>query len=142
MKKKEFYLDIVGKRVKVTEEVYQVCCHGKDKEDYFMKKLKKSHTKLNVDTQEMQFIPSRELSYEQLAEKTGSLYRRITLWRIKLLRRLCWRSCRMFYIAFLMTRWHWWKNFSIWKKRNVRQQNRLLFRKTLSTIEKLRFWRN
>lgn len=34
-----------------------------------MGKLKKGRTKVNPETQEIQYIPSRELSYEQLAEQ-------------------------------------------------------------------------
>lgn len=69
MQEKNFYLYIGGKPVKVSEEVYREYYRGEDKERYFMGRLKKSHIMTNPDTQEVRFIPSRELSYEQLVEQ-------------------------------------------------------------------------
>ena len=37
-----------------------------------MGKLKKGSTKVNPETQEIQYIPSRELSYEQLVDTAGN----------------------------------------------------------------------
>ena len=69
MQEKDFYLYINGDPVKVSEDVYREYYHGEDKERYFMGKLKKGRTVVNQETQEIQYIPSRELSYEQLAEQ-------------------------------------------------------------------------
>lgn len=71
MQEKDFYLYIDGKPVQVSGEVYREYYRAEDKERYFMGKLKKGRTKVNPETQEIQeiqYIPSRELSYEQLVE--------------------------------------------------------------------------
>ena len=69
MQEKDFYLYIDGQPVPVSREVYREYYRAEDKEPYFMGKLKKGHTKVNPGTQEIQYIPSRELSYEHLAEQ-------------------------------------------------------------------------
>ena len=72
MQEKDFYLYIDGKPVQVSGEVYREYYRAEDKERYFMGKLKKGRTKVNPETQEIQeiqYIPSRELSYEQLVEQ-------------------------------------------------------------------------
>lgn len=69
MQEKDFYLYMNGEPVKVSEEVYREFYRGEDKERYFMGKLKKGRTTVNQDTQEIRYIPSRELSYEQLVEQ-------------------------------------------------------------------------
>jgi len=69
MEKGDFYLYIDGRPVPVSEEVYREYYRAEDKERYFMGRLKKGHTKVNPDTQEVCYIPSRELSYEQLVEQ-------------------------------------------------------------------------
>ena len=69
MQERDFYLYIDGQPVQVSREVYREYYRAEDKERYFMGKLKKGHTKVNPETQEIQYIPSRELSYEQLAEQ-------------------------------------------------------------------------
>lgn len=69
MEKRDFYLYIDGQPIPVSEEVYREYCRAEDKERYFMGRLKKGHTKVNPDTQEAHYIPSRELSYEQLVEQ-------------------------------------------------------------------------
>ncbi len=72
MQEKDFYLYIDGQPVPVSREVYREYYRAEDKERYFMGKLKKGHTKVNPETQEIQeiqYIPSRELSYEQLVEQ-------------------------------------------------------------------------
>ena len=69
MQEKDFYLYIDGKPVQVSGEVYREYYRAEDKERYFMGKLKKGSTKVNPETQEIQYIPSRELSYEQLVEQ-------------------------------------------------------------------------
>lgn len=69
MDKKEFHLYINGKPVRVTEEVYREYYRAEDKERYFMGKLKKGRTIINPVTQEEEYIPSREQSYEHLIEQ-------------------------------------------------------------------------
>ncbi len=69
MEERDFYLYIDGKPVPVSEEVYREYYRAEDKERYFMGRLKKGHTKVDPDTQEVCYIPSRELSYEQLVEQ-------------------------------------------------------------------------
>lgn len=69
MKKRDFHLYIDGQPVPVSEEVYREYYRAEDKERYFMGRLKKGHTKANPDTQEIQYVPSREVSYEQLVEQ-------------------------------------------------------------------------
>lgn len=66
---KDFYLYISGKRVKVTEEVYREYYRAKDKEHYFMERLKKGHIITDPDTKEKRHVPGREQSYEQLIEQ-------------------------------------------------------------------------
>ena len=69
MTEKDFYLYIDGQPVQVSGEVYREYYRAEDKERYFMGKLKKGRTKVNPETQELQYIPSRELSYELLMEQ-------------------------------------------------------------------------
>ena len=69
MQEKDFYLYIDGQPVQVSREVYREYYRAEDKERYFMGKLKKGRTRIDPETQEIQYIPSRELSYEQLVEQ-------------------------------------------------------------------------
>lgn len=69
MKRKNFYLYICGQRVKVTEEVYREYCRAKNKEHYFMEKMKKGYTITEPDTGEKRTVSGREQSYEQLLEQ-------------------------------------------------------------------------
>lgn len=69
MSEKRFYLHINGKKVEVTEEIYREYYRGKDKEHYFMEKLKRRRRVVNPDTQEESSLPGREQSYEQLLEQ-------------------------------------------------------------------------
>lgn len=69
MQEKDFYLYMDGQPVQVSGEVYREYYRAEDKERYFMGRLKKGHTKINPETQEIQYIPSREMSYEQLVEE-------------------------------------------------------------------------
>ena len=69
MKRNDFYLYIGGKQVKVTEEVYREYYHAKDKEHYFMERLKKGHSITEPDTGERRTFSGREQSYEQLLEQ-------------------------------------------------------------------------
>ncbi len=68
MSKREFYLYIDGKPVKVSKEVYQEYYHSKRKEQYFMKDLKNEKTIIDQEAQKITFLPSREVSLEQLLE--------------------------------------------------------------------------
>lgn len=69
MKERNFYLYIDGQHIPVSEEVYREYYRAEDKERYFMGRLKKGHTRVNPDMKEIHYIPSRELSYEQLVEQ-------------------------------------------------------------------------
>ncbi len=69
MEGKDRYLYIDGKPVRVTEEVYREYYRGEDRERYFMGKLKKGHTRTNPATEEEEYVPCREQSYEQLLER-------------------------------------------------------------------------
>lgn len=68
MKKKDFYLYIEGKRVKVSEEVYREYYKGERKERYFMRDLKTERVTIDSRTGEITIIPGREDSYERLME--------------------------------------------------------------------------
>ena len=68
MKRKEFYLYIEGKRVKVSEEVYREYYRGERKERYFMKDLKARRVMIDPQSGEVTIIPGREDSYERLME--------------------------------------------------------------------------
>lgn len=68
MKKKDFYLYIEGKRVKVSEEVYREYYKGERKERYFMRDLKTERVMIDPQSGEVTIIPGREDSYERLME--------------------------------------------------------------------------
>lgn len=68
MKKKDFYLYIEGKRVRVSEEVYREYYKGERKERYFMRDLKTERVTIDSRTGEITIIPGREDSYERLME--------------------------------------------------------------------------
>ncbi len=71
MKKKDFYLYIEGKRVKVSEEVYREYYKGERKERYFMRDLKTERVTIDPRTGEITIIPGRKDSYERLMETRG-----------------------------------------------------------------------
>lgn len=71
MKKKDFYLYIEGKRVRVSEEVYREYYKGERKERYFMRDLKTERVTIDPQTGEITIIPGREDSYERLMESRG-----------------------------------------------------------------------
>lgn len=68
MTEKDFYLYIDGQSVKVNEEVYREYKRAEDKERYFMRRLKKGRFVVDTEGQTVDYIPSREASYEQLLE--------------------------------------------------------------------------
>lgn len=68
MAKREFYLSVNGKAIKVSEEVYREYMHFERKERYLMKDLKEEKMLIDGDTKEVKVIPSREDSYERLLE--------------------------------------------------------------------------
>ncbi|MCM1305679.1 MAG: sigma-70 family RNA polymerase sigma factor [Butyrivibrio sp.] len=68
MENKVFYINIDGKSVKVTEEVYLEYYRGRRKERYMMEDLKKGRTMISPVTNEVVFIPGREDSLERLQE--------------------------------------------------------------------------
>ena len=67
--KKDFYLYIDGKPVKVTEEVHREYKRAEEKERYFMKRLKKGKFVFEPDGRDVTYVQSREASYEHLLEK-------------------------------------------------------------------------
>lgn len=68
MSNQGFYLTINGKQIKVSKEVYQEYKRTEEKENYFMNRLKKGHFITDLDKQMVEYIPSREESYEKLLE--------------------------------------------------------------------------
>lgn len=68
MAKRDFYLHLDGKAVKVSEEVYREYYRGERKERYFMEDLKTEKMMIDDETSTVSFIPSREDSYERLLE--------------------------------------------------------------------------
>lgn len=68
MEEKDFYLYIDGQPIKVSEEVYREYKRAEDKERYFMRRLKKGRFVVDPEEQTVDYVPSREASYEQLLE--------------------------------------------------------------------------
>lgn len=68
MSEKGFYLYIDGKPVEVSEAVYLEYYRGERKERYFMEDLKTERFLVDVESQTVTVIPSREDSYERLLE--------------------------------------------------------------------------
>lgn len=68
MSEKGFYLYIDGKPVEVSEAVYLEYYRGERKERYFMEDLKTECFLVDVESQTVTVIPSREDSYERLLE--------------------------------------------------------------------------
>ncbi len=68
MAEKEYFLYIEGKRIEVTEEVYQEYYRGERRERYFMEDLKRGRTVTDQETKESRYVPGREDSYERLLE--------------------------------------------------------------------------
>lgn len=68
MAEKNFYLYIDGQPVEVSEEVYREYKRAEEKERYFMRRLKKGRFVVDAEGQTVDYIPSREASYEQLME--------------------------------------------------------------------------
>lgn len=69
MSEKDFYLYIDGKLIKVSREVYQEYYRGERKERYFMEDLKVEQIVIDMETQTVRIIPSREDSYERLLDE-------------------------------------------------------------------------
>ena len=68
MAKREFYLSINGKAIKVSEEIYREYMRFERKERYLTKDLKEEKILIDGDTKAVKIIPSREDSYERLLE--------------------------------------------------------------------------
>ena len=66
--KKRYFLYIDGQAVPVTKQVYDAYWHYTEKEEYFMRRLKKERFICDQETQTVTFIPSREDSYERFLE--------------------------------------------------------------------------
>lgn len=68
MEEKNFYLYIDGQPVKVSEDVYREYKRAEEKERYFMGRLKKGKFVVDPEKRTVEYVPSREASYEQLLE--------------------------------------------------------------------------
>ena len=62
---RQFYLFVDEKPVAVTEEVYRAFWHYTNKEDYFMRLLKRRRRVWNKDTQSWMYVPARECYMNQ-----------------------------------------------------------------------------
>lgn len=65
---REFYLYLDGKRIKVSQEVYEEYRRSKREERYFTKDLKRETMFIDQESETVRFIPGREDSYERLLE--------------------------------------------------------------------------
>ena len=72
MQEKDFYLYMDGQPIPVSEEVYREYYRAENKERYFMGRLKKGHTTVDPDTQQIQYIPSRGCPMSSFWNRTGS----------------------------------------------------------------------
>ena len=69
-RKKQFFLtDTEGKKVPVSENIYDAYWQYTNKEDYFMRQLKEERFRYDPERQIAEFLPSREDSYERLLEE-------------------------------------------------------------------------
>ena len=71
-KREQYFLYINGEAVPVTREVYDAFWHYTNKEDYFMRQLKKARRIRDRVTQEWIPVPARECSLEQFLEYPGN----------------------------------------------------------------------
>ena len=72
MRKDKYVIYIDKTPVPVSEEVYREYKRAEEKEQYFMKRLKKG--KVSVDRNgNIDILPAKEISLEQLIEKCGEL---------------------------------------------------------------------
>ncbi len=71
MSEREKYIIVIdGQLIEVAQEVYEVYYKGKRKEKYFMQDLKVGRCTIDRETGEKIYLPSREDSFERLAEVT------------------------------------------------------------------------
>lgn len=140
MQNRNFYLYIGGQPVPVSEEVYQEYRRAEDKERYFMCRLKKGHTKIDPDTQEIHYIPAGNCLMNSLWSGTGSLPRRMTRWRKGWPGRNWQESCGPSCAACPRRKWRFWKNCFIWKRRSGKWQGCMPSHRTPSTTGKTGFW--
>ena len=68
MADKDFFLYIDDQPVKVTEEIYREYKRAENKEQYFMRRLKKGRYVVEREKGDVLYLPSRETSLEQLIE--------------------------------------------------------------------------
>lgn len=71
--KEKYYLYVEGQKIEVSKEIYTEYYHYKNKEDYFMKKLKTGKVKIDPLTKEKIYLPSREDSFDRLVDTYGSI---------------------------------------------------------------------
>lgn len=65
---KKYYISLEGKSFEVSRELYVAYRKGQRKERYFTHDLKEEHRRIDSITGEVRVVPSREDSYERLAE--------------------------------------------------------------------------
>lgn len=68
MSKKDFYIYLDGRAIRVSEDVYRVYYRGERKERYFMEDLKVERIQVDTETETIHITPSREDSYERLMD--------------------------------------------------------------------------
>ena len=67
----ELFIEIGGKRIPVSEQVYRAYWRFTNKEDYFMRQLKEERFLYDPENRIAEFIPSREDSLERIMEEGG-----------------------------------------------------------------------
>lgn len=72
MSDQNYYILIDGYPVQVTENVYREYRRAEEKEQYFMRRLKKGRFVAGGADGDVQYIPSREVSLEQMQERDWS----------------------------------------------------------------------
>ncbi len=65
---KKYYILLEGERFEVSRELYEAYRKGQRKERYFTHDLKEGHRRMDSRTGETRAVPSREDSFERLAE--------------------------------------------------------------------------
>lgn len=71
-KREQFFLYIKGEAVPVSKEVYEAFWHYTNKEDYFMRQLKKARRVRDKNTEKWIHVPARECSLEQFYERPSN----------------------------------------------------------------------
>ena len=70
--REQFFLYIDGEAISVTEEVYETFWHYTNKEDYFMRQLKRVRRVRDRKEEKWVYVPARERSLEEFLESQES----------------------------------------------------------------------